>query len=219
MTPSPNWIRGVIGLFAAIMLLISLATGGSLDANFLRWASGAASAVVLIVLIYERWAWRWRGIRRAAEWAGRPVLHGTWRGELSYERGADGNPGTIPFFMAVDHTFSTIRIRSFVATSESNSLSAAIVEPARRKRQLVFAYRSAAPHDARDTNPVHDGTCDLNLVGIPVEEVVGSYYNDRLRRGSIHLAGVESEGCGVIRPGSTASYQDIRRSRPTEWSF
>jgi len=186
--PNANGARAAIAIFAAVMLGIAALTGGSLDKNFLRWASAAASVVVLILLIYEKWAWRWPLIRKGAEWAGKPIIHGTWKGELHYERDANDQPGSIPFYMAVDQTFSTVRVRSFVRTSESNSMTAAIDRPAPKRRQLVFAYRSEAPHHARDGNRPHDGTSVLNLAGIPVVEIRGSYYTDRLRRGEIVFA-------------------------------
>jgi hypothetical protein len=185
--PTPNWARAVIGLFAGVILLIAAVTGDSLDRNFLRWLSIATSAVVLLLLIYEKWAWRWPLIRKGAEWAGRPIIHGTWKGELEFESDQHRRRGTIPFYMAIDQTFSAVRIRSFAETTESYSLTATIERPAPTRRQLVLAYHSEPPHDARDDNRPHDGTCMLSLVGIPVEEITGSYYNDRMRRGSIRL--------------------------------
>lgn len=185
--PSANWTRIAIAIFAGLLLLAAWFTGDSLDDNFLRWASGAASAVVLLFLVYDKWAWRWPGIRKVAEWAGKPVIHGTWRGELHYERDQHGQPSSIRYYLAVDQTFSRVQLRAFVARSESHSITAVIERPMPTRRQLVFAYHSAAPLDARDDNRPHDGTAVLSIVGIPVEELTGSYYNERPGRGSIEL--------------------------------
>jgi len=185
--PTPNWTRTVIGLFAGIIFLTSLITGQSIDKNGFRWFSIATSGVVLLLLIYDKWVWRWPLIRRGAELAGRPVIHGTWKGILTYERDVHDQPGSIRIYLAIDQSFSTISLRSYVSTSESYSLTATIERPLPTRRQLVYAYRSEAPHDSRDTNRPHDGSAILNLVGIPVEEIDGSYYNDRMRRGSLKL--------------------------------
>lgn len=207
--PTPNWTKAIIALFAATIFLIALLTGQSIDQNGWRWVSAAATGVVLVLLVYEKWAWRWPLIRLAAEWAGRPVIHGTWKGELHYERDAKDEPGSIPIYVAVVQTFSTVRVRSYVSTSESYSLVAVIERPVPTQRQLVFAYRSEAPHAERDSNRPHDGTCILSIVGIPVEEMIGSYYTDRLRRGSITLA----EHCGRLAESfGQAERQSYRRT-------
>jgi hypothetical protein len=185
--PSANWTRSAIAVFSVLLLLAAWLTGGSLDDNFLRWASGAASVVVLLFLVYDKWAWRWPGIRKAAEWAGKPVIYGTWKGDLHFQRDQQGQPGTIRYYLAVDQTFSRVQLRAFVDSSETNSITATIARPMPTRRQLVFVYHSAAPLDARDDNRPHDGTAVLSIVGIPVEELTGSYYNERPGRGSIEL--------------------------------
>ncbi len=95
--PTPAGIRIVIALFAGFIFGMASLTGDSIDENGLRWASAAASGVILLVLAYERWVWRWPLISRLAEWTNRPVLHGTWKGTLEFERDASGNPGSIDF--------------------------------------------------------------------------------------------------------------------------
>lgn len=185
--PTSNWTRAVIAVFAGIILLGAWLTGGSLDKNFLRWTSGAASVVALLVLAYDKWVWRWPVIRKIAEWTGKPVMRGTWKGQLTFERDQNDQPGTEPVYLAVDQTFSQVSVRAFVVKSESHSLTATIERPMPTRRQLIYAFRSEAPHHARETNRPHDGTAVLSIVGIPVQELSGSYYNDRLRRGSIHL--------------------------------
>lgn len=192
--PSQNWTKAIIALFAGMIFLISTITGQSIDKNGLRWSSSAASAVILLILIYEKWAWRWPGLRKLVEWAGRPVIHGTWKGELHFERNAEDQPGTIPIYVSIDQTFSTVRVRAFVATSEAYSITATIERPMPTRRRLVYAFHSEAPHDSRDNNRPHDGTAVLALIGLPVEEIAGSYYNDRTRRGSIKL----TEHCGKL---------------------
>ncbi|QDP72143.1 hypothetical protein FOG18_05985 [Legionella israelensis] len=184
---SKIWIQITIALFASTIFLTSIVTGQSIDESGLQWISGASSAVILILLVYERWAWRWPLLSKLIEWAGIPIIHGTWKGELCFERDANDQSGMITIYVSINQTFSTVRLRSFVATSEAYSITANIIRPMPTQHQLVYAFHSQAPHNARDNNRPHDGTAVLAIVGIPVEEISGSYYNDRLRRGSITL--------------------------------
>ena len=185
--PTKNWARITIALFAAIMLGISLITGDSLDENGIRWISGVSGAVILLLLIYDRSVWRWPLIRKLAENTGRPVIRGTWKGELEYTKDAKGNPGSIDFYLSVDQTYSLLTIRGFVSTSESYSLTASIDRPLPNQRRLVFAYHSHAPHPSRNKNRPHDGTAILNIIGISAKSLSGSYYTDRGGSGTIQL--------------------------------
>lgn len=185
--PTPKWARAVIALFAGAIFLIATVTGESIDKNGLRWLSMATTGIVLLLMAYDKWIWRWPFVRKLAGWAGRPVIHGTWRGKVDFERDADDQPGSETFYLAVTQTFSTVCIRAFVAKSESYSMAATIERPVPNHRQLVYVYRSLAPHNERDTNRPNDGATAFNIVGIPVEEIAGSYFTDRRRRGTVSL--------------------------------
>ena len=177
--PSPGGIRLIIALFAGLMVGIATLTGDSIDKNGLRWASGAASAVILLVLVYDRWVWRWPMIKRIAEWTNRPVLHGTWKGTLEFERDAAGQPGSIDFYMTIHQTYSTIEVDGHVSTSSSHSRSAALERPRSGQRLLWFIYQSEAPIPEQAQNQPHYGAAKLRLVGSPVTEITGSYWTAR----------------------------------------
>lgn len=185
--PTRNWMRIVIGLFAGIMFTLSLITGNSIDKDGYHWIAGVSSAVIILLLIYDRWVWRWPLIRKLAERSGRPVIHGTWKGTLEFARDANGEPGTIELYFSIDQTYSSVTVRGFFTTSESHSLTATIDRPLSNQKRLVFAYHSEAPHPARNKNRPHDGTVMLNIIGIPVESLSGSYYTDRGGSGKIRL--------------------------------
>ena len=57
--PTPAWTRIVIALVAAAFIALATLTGDSIDKNGLRWLSGVAGAIVLVLLAYDRWLWRW----------------------------------------------------------------------------------------------------------------------------------------------------------------
>ena len=183
--PSKNWTKAVIGLFSAIIFATSVLTGESIEKHGLQWISGASSAVILLLILYDRWIWRWPFVRKISTFAFHPVIHGTWKAELAFERDANGQAGTLTCYLSVYQTFSSVQVRGFFTTSESRSLTARIDRPQSNQTQLVFAYRSEAPHGKRDTNRPHDGTAMLNIIGRPVEALDGSYYTDRGGTGTI----------------------------------
>src|SRR4051794_39768821 len=97
--PSPTATKIVVALAALLAIGVSFATGKSIDQEGYKWISGIAGVIGLLVLAYDRWIWRWPGISKIAEWKGRPVLHGTWKGTLDYEHDTEGNPGSADFYM------------------------------------------------------------------------------------------------------------------------
>ena len=187
--PTKNWTKAVIGLFSAIILTTSVFTGQSIDKHGLQWVSGASSAVILLLVLYDRWIWRWPLVQKLSELAGHPIIHGTWKATLAFERDANGRPGTLTCYFSIYQTLSGVQLRGFFTTSESQSLTASIDRPQPNQYRLVFAYHSEAPHPARNQNRPHDGTAMLNIIGRPVESLIGSYYTDRGGAGTLKLTG------------------------------
>jgi hypothetical protein len=207
--PTPTWTRIVVALLAAAFIALTALTGDSIDKDGLRWLSGVAGAIVLILLAYDRWLWRWPLLRQVAERTGRPVIHGTWRGRLEYEADAAGQPGSTEIYMAVHQTYTRVIVHSYFATSTSRSLVAAVEPVDKHRHELTFAYRSEAPAPARDRNRPHQGTCVLALVGTPVEEIGGSYYTDRRGRGTISFDGHTRRCLGSLAQARRASYRPL----------
>jgi hypothetical protein len=208
--PSPTGTKIVIALAASCVLVIVLVTGQSIDKDGYKWLTGIAGAVSLLVLLYDRWVWRWPLVRRVAEWTGTPVLHGTWKGTLAYEADADGNPGATDFYMAVHQTFSDIEIHSYVATSESHSMATKLERPSRGQQLLWFIYRSEAPILGQVTNRPHHGGAKLTLVGTPTQEIHGSYWTDRRGRGELRFTDFASKPYGSFAEAQAGAYQSRR---------
>jgi hypothetical protein len=185
--PSKNWTKIIIGLFSAIILLTSLFTNQSINQYGFRWVSGASSAVIFLIILYDRWVWRWPLIRKVSEYYGRPIIYGTWKGIIEYEQDFDKKPGVSDIYMSIYQTYSTIQIRAYFSTSESKSLTASIDNPLQGQRRLTFVYNSESPHNKRNKNRPHDGTAILNVIGTPVEAITGSYFTDRGGTGTISL--------------------------------
>lgn len=95
-------IQSSIFIFAIIIFLVSTVTGNSIDDNLFRWISGITSAVVIILMTYDRWIWKWPVFRIISEALGVPVLHGTWKGLLNYEKDENGNSGEVDVYVAIN---------------------------------------------------------------------------------------------------------------------
>jgi SMODS-associating 2TM, beta-strand rich effector domain len=210
LMPSSNWIRIVIGLVALAMIGLTTLTGDSINQEGLRWLGSIASGITLLLLAFDRWIWRWPVIRKVTEVTGSRVIHGTWRGTLSYVADGDGASGEQQIFMAVHQTYSTVSVRCYFPSrnSESWSLTAAIEKGAHRY-VLRYIYRQQAVAPDRERNRPTEGACELVLVGRPVEEVSGSYYAERGGKGTIKFDGYVPKVAGSASHASRMSFRSL----------
>lgn len=182
-------VQSSIFIFAVIIFLISIITGNSIDDNLFRWLSGVTSAVVIIVMAYERWVWKWSIFRSIAEAFGVPVLHGTWKGTLNYENDADGKSGSVDIYLAINQTLTSISVRAFFKKpSESDSTITKIEKLKANRKQLIYLYKNEAPFGKRNGNPPHDGACVMEIIGFPSQELSGSYFTERKGAGLVKLS-------------------------------
>jgi hypothetical protein len=211
--PSPSWIKVVIALLAAGMVALSWLTGDSIDEQGLRWLGGLTGAITLLLLVVDRWAWRWPLARAITERLGYPVLHGTWEGRLEYEADELGRPGSDSVYMAIHQTLSAIKIQTYFGRtgSTSRSLSATLV-PGTHQHILYFIYFSQAAAPNRDTNRPHEGAAALSIVGKPVEEIAGSYFTDRRRRGQLQFTQRSRKVAGSYEQASRLEFKSTSAS-------
>jgi hypothetical protein len=189
MKPTANWTKASIGLFASIIFVFSLVTGAHIENEVYKWTTTAMSAATLLVLAFDKWIWRWPGVKAVINYLRMPpVLHGTWAGEIQYDKDSKGSSGKIPVYLVIRQTFTDLKMISYVSTSESSSLTAEISKNEHGSRQLAYAYRTLVPYGTRKDNPSTDGLAVLGIVGSPVRELSGSYFTDRGGSGRIVLS-------------------------------
>ena len=207
-------IQSSIFIFAIIIFSISTITGSSIDDNLFRWLSGVTSAVVIILMVYERWIWKWSIFRSISEAFGVPVLHGTWKGTLDYEKDGNGKSGSADIYLAINQTLTSISVRSFFRKpSESDSTIAKIQKPKPTRRQLIYLYKNEAPFGKRNGNPPHDGACVLEIVGFPARELSGSYFTERKGSGLVKLNQYNPQLAETLETADKLQYS----SRPNSW--
>lgn len=206
--PSPFWTRAIVFLAAAALLALSLITGDSIEHNWLRWIGVITSAVILAVLAFDQWLWRIPGVRHLCEMAGTPVIRGTWRGTLEYERDGEGNPGATEIYLAVEQTYSSVSVRCYFpkTRAESWSLTAALLRNDHRQ-DLHYIYQQQAPVPDRDRNRPTQGACELAVAGRPVTQLSGSYYSERGGCGTITASEYSPQVAGSLANAEALSFR------------
>lgn len=182
--PTSTWTRAVILLAAAISGALALLQGAKIDSALLRTVIPASSAVILLLLVFDRWAWRWPLI---SELIDRPDLHGTWKCELrsNYEERAGE---AIESYLAIDQTYTRICIRMLFDRSQSISMSGDLVEEGGRC-VLYYVFRSEKSALEPDSNPPARGAADLKVSRKPSLALAGDYWMERGTKGTLVTVG------------------------------
>jgi hypothetical protein len=152
------------------------------------WADAApfsfvVGGLVILGLWFEHGLWHARGIRKLV---GRPVMRGTWKGELA-PAGADE---PIPCFVAVTQSYS--RLQMHLMTEES--VSWLVADDVRKSSkndgyQVVGVYTNQPRVKVRERSAIHRGTLWLETHGahdLPAS-LSGEYWTDRGTMGALRL--------------------------------
>jgi predicted pore-forming effector associated with SMODS systems len=182
--PTSNWTRLVIALATLVSASIVLATGGQIDLNLARAVVTASTVVILFLLVFDRWLWRWPGIRRVTR---RPVLHGTWKTELrtSYAARTDE---VIEAYLVIRQTYSTICVDMLFDRSQSTSMSGDLVRENGRCI-LYYVFRSDKQTLERDENPPARGAAQLTVAARPSLHLEGDYWMEHGTQGRVATIG------------------------------
>jgi hypothetical protein len=199
--PTPLWTRVVIGLSAALWFALALVLDAPVDKTWLKYLGGIASVVVVLLLAFDRWAWRWL----PTVFTRRPKLQGTWRAQLQYQW-PEGTPTqTKDCFIVIRQTYTTITVNMHFDISDSHSRSAAIVETNGRK-SLWWSYLSLAHALEQEGNPPHRGGAELVIASKPKLSLSGDYWTERKTRGRLTTSGHTKRCYDDYKSAATATY-------------
>lgn len=199
--PSSSWTRIVIGAAAAIALVIVWATTGEVELGFARAIVTATSVVIIGLLVFDRWLWRYAPFR----WlVGRPVLHGTWKIILrtTHKPRADEE---IEGYLVVHQTYSTIRVDGLFEISNSECLSADLALDGSRCT-LNYIFRSEARSRHREGNPPSRGAASLRVGRKPERHLEGDYWMERESRGDIRSVGYSTKLYGTFASAQAGEF-------------
>lgn len=147
------------------------------------WPVTGAAVFGAMFFIFDRFGWRWRGIRSAV---GIPDVSGTWALDgISYDQ--EHQPkwrwsGEIEITQKYEKIFVWLRTHQ----SASHSISAALIPEGRRYR-LIYSYRNQ-PKPGEPELQTHLGHCEL-LFEPDLNTAEGSYFNGggRFTHGTMNL--------------------------------
>lgn len=182
--PSSTWARIVIALAALVAGGFGLALGADIDPKLVRAVVPASAVVILFLLAFDRWLWRWPVIRLLVS---RPILHGTWKTELrtSYRQRADE---TIEAYLVIDQTYSGICVRMLFDRSQSVSVSGDLVQEDGHC-VLYYVFRSDKHALEPATNSPSRGAADLKVETEPSVHLEGDYWMEVGTKGRIVTTG------------------------------
>lgn len=159
---------------------MALVLKAPVDATWLKPAGAVMSGVVLMLLAFDRWAWK----LLPCSISKRPNIHGTWKAELHYQW-PDGAPTqTKPCYLTIRQTYSTVTVDMHLDISASHSTSAAVVR-SNGRYSLWWTYWNSANTLQRDDNPPHRASAAAGISLKPEMRLEGDYWTERKTRGRI----------------------------------
>jgi hypothetical protein len=151
----------------------------------IRVYSLAGSALGLLYLAYERFAWRWAWVRRLT---GVPMLDGTWRGVLATTFVRPGTEEPIPpkpAFLVVRQSGNQVHVGMLTDEMVSVSDQASLTRGADSRWTMRWTYRSDPLQTHRLDSPAHRGAAELRVPIQGGDRMLGSYFTERRTTGDL----------------------------------
>jgi hypothetical protein len=183
---SIRWGAGTASTLYGILLYVL----GVHPEHELRYAFAYVPTLLgYMVLIFDKWAWRWRGIHRLT---GHPRLDGTWRATLRPSPESHipvgGNCGPIHAYLTIEQSYWTLHATLRTAESASRSSNTTIEKcDGSGVTELRFLYENVPQVVHQHRSRVHTGVCRISLAGRIPRSITGSYYTDRFTAGDMEL--------------------------------
>ena len=202
--PTSGWARITLLLFVGVSFLVSL-LGATLGHGAVKYATTGTiiTGVTLILLVIERWVWRWPLVRSVLRV---PDLGGTWRVELESSWDGDGG-GAQTIYVVVHQTYSTVTVEVLTAKARSCSDSANLAKRGPR-HVLAYVYRAEPEAIKREGNEPHRGAAELLVETGERPRFEGDYWTDRGHVGRLSATGWRKGTCGSFATASAASYEN-----------
>lgn len=176
-------LAGALAVGAGLLMTAARNSGYLNLPEIVFWPVTGAAVFGIMFFVFDRFGWRWRGIRLAV---GIPDISGLWTLEgVSFD--PDHKPkgpwnGQIEITQKYEKIFVCLR----TAQSGSHSISAALVPEGQRYR-LIYSYRNQ-PKPGEAELHAHIGHCEL-LFAPDLQTAEGSYFNGggRFTHGTMNL--------------------------------
>lgn len=176
----------VVWIAACLWAVLLIAQGVTVSLDFFRPVQIVLAALVLLLAIFDRWAWRWHVLH---PWfVPVPDLRGMWKAELTstwVDPETRGPVAPIEAYLVIRQTFSSIKLRLITRESESQSLAAAIVNEGPDRHTIAAIYLNTPRLLRREVSPIHHGALLLRAWGSPPDALSGEYWTERDTKGEM----------------------------------
>lgn len=182
-------VRYTATLISAAYALALYLSGFKIDALTKQALAYLPALAALLVLAFDLWIWKWKGIHRLV---GRARIDGCWLGALTPSTASQipegGNRGPIPAALLIEQTYWSVSVTLMTAESRSVSTSAAIEALSRQQAVLAYTYANTPKAQHRHRSQPHVGASRFTITGREPSVMTGSYWTDRLTTGGMEMA-------------------------------
>jgi hypothetical protein len=187
----PKVVLQIVAALVVAALVIFSAVRGKAPENAAQWLSPIGPAVLVAGIglwVFDRYAWRWPGVCKLL---GRPVLHGTWHGELASDwvnpQTGQRVPADPSVFLVVRQRYWQISTRLLTKESASASMVADLDCDGDGVYRLVYVYSNIPRAEVRHRSELHYGAACLNAPADTSHGIEGHYFTDRKTRGELRF--------------------------------
>jgi len=185
--PTRTQVQVMLVIAVIVWAILLFVEGVTLKPSYLKPFSLTVAVVIVILLAFERWLWRIAPVARALH---RPVLRGTWKGQLT-SNWTDPDTGQeiapIDIFLLVRQTYSTVSLRLMTHESTSRSLVASLESRRDEIATLSSTYQNIPGLLIQDRSRIHHGALILEVHWTPAKHLSGFYWTDRDTKGEVSL--------------------------------
>lgn len=182
LLPITQLIAWIAGLYAAILVLISLLIGASGAASFETALKGVAILnLVLLGIAIGGWRTVWRWIPKLNDWVF-PDLNGKWTVDIHWSWGNKSGEKTATAF--IKQSLLKVSIELSSDESESETLMVTPHKDAQSSRPgLYYIYRNVSTAGAAKKQDPHIGAAILKISQESHDVLRGNYFTDRSTNG------------------------------------
>lgn len=209
--PGKVLLYGMAGLTIAVLALLSLVHGHPPHkaSDWLAPIGPAVTVAGIALWLFDHYLWRWPGICKLVR---RPVLNGTWHGELESDWVNPETGEQVPIdtevFLVIRQRFWQLSARLLTRESSSASALASLTSGPDGVQQFLWVYTNVPRVAVRDRSEIHRGTVVLSVSRQP-DRLEGEYFTDRRTRGELRLISrytklIETHAEGLALRTSTA---------------
>ena len=212
----------ILSIAAVLWGAMLVLEGVAVSATWFRPFSMVLGVLVVVLLAFDLWAWRWRCLH--GWFVSRPDLRGTWQVELRsnwHDPETKAEVGPIVAYLVVRQTFSSLSMRMLTTESASELVAAEINKASDGTYRVAAVYRNEPKLSVRARSPIHYGALVLDVQGDPATDLAGHYWTDRNSRGELKtlvrdeaIVGSFEEALVLLPPRTAAN--DAKKTKAAE---